>query len=125
MARVLAGLNEEIANVVELQHYVGLEDMVHMAMKVERQLKHMVNSIFGVVTPSGSSSPWKASGKNDEESDVQTKSEPLKKKDDVPDIDKGKLDSQTSKSNEVRCLKCLGRGHIVSRCPNRRTMFLK
>ncbi|KAL4377705.1 hypothetical protein GQ457_02G026650 [Hibiscus cannabinus] len=37
MARFLAGLNTEIANVVELQHYVELEDMVHVAIKIERQ----------------------------------------------------------------------------------------
>ncbi|GKV50649.1 hypothetical protein SLEP1_g57350 [Rubroshorea leprosula] len=40
MAWFLHGLNHDIANVVELQHYVELEDMMHMAMKVERQLKH-------------------------------------------------------------------------------------
>ncbi|GKV43149.1 hypothetical protein SLEP1_g50481 [Rubroshorea leprosula] len=39
MAWFLHGLNRDIANVVELQHYVELEDMVHMAMKVEWQLK--------------------------------------------------------------------------------------
>jgi hypothetical protein len=39
MARFHNGLNKEIANVVELQHYMEVEDMVHMAMKVERQLK--------------------------------------------------------------------------------------
>jgi hypothetical protein len=33
------GLNREIANVMELQHYMELKDMVHMAMKVERQLR--------------------------------------------------------------------------------------
>ena len=37
MARFLNGMNRDIANVVELQHYVELEDMVHMATKVERQ----------------------------------------------------------------------------------------
>ena len=36
MAKFLNGLNWDIANVVELQHYVELEDMVHMAIKVER-----------------------------------------------------------------------------------------
>jgi membrane-bound lytic murein transglycosylase B len=35
MARFLNVLNRDIANVVELQHYVELKDMVHMAMKVE------------------------------------------------------------------------------------------
>jgi hypothetical protein len=39
MARFLNGLNRDIANVVELQHYVELEDMVHMATKVEIQLQ--------------------------------------------------------------------------------------
>ena len=39
MARFLNGLNRKIANVVELQHYIELENMVHMTMKVERQLK--------------------------------------------------------------------------------------
>ncbi|KAL0295326.1 UNVERIFIED_CONTAM: hypothetical protein Sradi_6841100 [Sesamum radiatum] len=39
MARFLSGLNREIANIVELQHYVELQDMVHTTMKVERQLK--------------------------------------------------------------------------------------
>jgi hypothetical protein len=34
-ARFLNGLNRDIINVVELQHYVVLEDMVHMAIKVE------------------------------------------------------------------------------------------
>ena len=39
MARFVNGLNREIANVVELQHYVEMEDLVHMAIKVERQLR--------------------------------------------------------------------------------------
>jgi len=37
MARFLNGLNRDIANVVELQHYMELEDMVHMTTNVERQ----------------------------------------------------------------------------------------
>ncbi|KAL4319441.1 hypothetical protein GQ457_18G000290 [Hibiscus cannabinus] len=37
MARFLAGLNTVIANIVELHHYVELDDMVHMVIKVERQ----------------------------------------------------------------------------------------
>ena len=40
--RFLQGLNSEIANVVELQHYVEVEDMVHMAIKIEKQLKRRV-----------------------------------------------------------------------------------
>ena len=62
MARFLNGLNRDIANVVELQHYVELEDMVHMATKVERQLrKGHARPAFN----SGSSSSWKPNLKQD------------------------------------------------------------
>ena len=44
MARFLVGLNWEIANFVELQYYVELEDMVHMAIKIENQLKRRGNN---------------------------------------------------------------------------------
>ena len=39
MSRFLNGLNRDITNVVELQSYVGLEELVHLAIKVEGQLK--------------------------------------------------------------------------------------
>ena len=34
MARFLNGLNQDIANVVKLQHYVELEGMLQMAIKM-------------------------------------------------------------------------------------------
>ena len=58
MARFLVGLNRDIANVVELQHYVELDDMVHMAIKVEQQLKRKGSSRMG--QNSSSSSTWKS-----------------------------------------------------------------
>ena len=55
MARFLAGLNREIKNVVELQHYVELEDMVHMAIKIENQVKRRGNSnTLSIPSPSSS-----------------------------------------------------------------------
>lgn len=39
MVIFLAGLNRDIANMVDLQHYVEVVDMFHMAIKVEKQLK--------------------------------------------------------------------------------------
>ena len=35
MARFVNGLYNEIANQVELQHYVEMEDLLHMAIKIE------------------------------------------------------------------------------------------
>jgi hypothetical protein len=39
MTRFFNGLNREITNIVELQHYVKLKNMVYIAMQVEGQLK--------------------------------------------------------------------------------------
>jgi hypothetical protein len=44
ISRFLNGLNIDIANVVELQSYVDLEELVHLAIKVEGQLKRMGNT---------------------------------------------------------------------------------
>jgi hypothetical protein len=55
MARFLSGLNRDIANVVELHHYVEVENMVHIAMKVERQLQRKGAARYASV----SCTPWK------------------------------------------------------------------
>ena len=39
MARFIRGLKREIANMVELQYYVEMEDLLHKSNQVERQLK--------------------------------------------------------------------------------------
>jgi hypothetical protein len=44
MARFLNGFNQEIANVVELQHFVEVEEMVQKAVKIEQQLKRRGNT---------------------------------------------------------------------------------
>ena len=59
MARFLAGLNRQIQNVVELQHYVELEDMVIMAIKIENQVKRRGSSNIRFA-PGPSSSTWKS-----------------------------------------------------------------
>lgn len=39
VARFLNRINRDIANVVELQYYMELKDMVHMIMNVKRHIK--------------------------------------------------------------------------------------
>ena len=55
MARFLLGLNRNIADLVELHHYVDMDDMLHMEIKIEKQLKF--KSPKGNSTSSSSS--WK------------------------------------------------------------------
>ena len=54
METFLGGLNREIANQLELQQYVELEEMLHVAIKLENQFKRRgVGSRFGGVSNSG------------------------------------------------------------------------
>jgi hypothetical protein len=48
MSRFFNSLNRDKANVVELQSYVNLEELVHLAIKVEGQLKRKDNTRFGL-----------------------------------------------------------------------------
>ena len=54
--------NQDIANVVELQHYVELEGMVHMVIKVEWQLKRKGTRSF---QNPGSFTSWRLNGWKD------------------------------------------------------------
>ena len=120
MARFLNGLNQDIANVVELQHYVELEDMVHMAIKVERQLKRKGTRSF---QNPGSSTSWRSNGRKDEGAVFKFKTEPPKRRDEAPNFNKGKNEYQT-RNRDIKSFRCLGVGHITSQCPNKRTMII-
>ena len=88
MARFLNGLNRDIANVVELQHYVELEDMVHMAIKVERQLKRKGTRSFQNLV---SSTSWRSNGRKDKGFVFKSKTEPPKREMKLPMSTKVKM----------------------------------
>ena len=126
MARFLNGLNRDIVNVVELQHCVELEDMVHMATKVERQIKRSGSTRFQTNSAS-SSSTWRPNLKR--EGPVQpkpyAKAEPPNAKKDAHIDWKGKSESQPTRDRDIKCFKCLGKGHITSQCPNQRVVLTR
>jgi hypothetical protein len=53
------------------------------------------------------------------------KAEPLNAKRDAHMDWKGKSESQPTRDRDIKCFKCLGKGHIASQCPNRRVMFIR
>jgi hypothetical protein len=82
--------------------------MVHMATKVERQLKRKghVRPMFNL----GSSSFWKPNMRKEGivqlRSLVPSKTEPLKDKVDVPTASKGKYETQPKRTRDVKCFRC-------------------
>ncbi|KAL4387233.1 hypothetical protein GQ457_09G019940 [Hibiscus cannabinus] len=122
MARFLAGLDPNIAAIVELQHYVEIEDMVHMAMKVERQLKKKgTTRAYGGSTTKLGQGPYKPKPTFS----PNEKGGPSRNVKPIAETNKGKGTTMPARSRDVQCFKCLGRGHIASQCPNRNTMLLR
>jgi len=119
MARFLSGLNQEIQDRIELQHYVELEDMVHMAIKVEQQLKRRTSRN----SQGSSSSQWKPNNKREEKPIPKQKIEV--RQETTSQGNQGKFDPATSRNRDIKCFKCQGRGHIASQCPNKRIMVIR
>ena len=123
MARFLCGLNREIANVVELQHYVEIEDMVHMAMKIERQLRRgrVPKSDPPYAGSSSKTKPsWDPPSKPRERSSYANRDEKTMTKPREISKDKGTSTFQSQRTRDIKCFCCLGTGHIASEYPNKR-----
>ncbi|XP_012857702.1 PREDICTED: uncharacterized protein LOC105976984 [Erythranthe guttata] len=122
MARFLAGLNREIANVVELQHYVEMENMVHMAIKIENQLKWRGNNPRSA--PSSNSS-WRHNVVSTDGRPAMTKPKFEPKQNTTNHAVQGKIVSNTTRNRDIECFKCHGRGHKAIQCSNKRVMLLR
>ena len=93
MARFLAGLNHKIANLVELHHYVEFEDLVHIAIKIENQLKRKGSNIWQI---SSFGSPWKANYVRKKENQAMAKPKIEQKQETTSYENRGKSDFSTT-----------------------------
>ncbi|XP_010485042.1 PREDICTED: uncharacterized protein LOC104763360 [Camelina sativa] len=119
MARFMSGLNQDVQDRVEMEHYVEIEEMLHKAILVEKQLKR---KSYTRITFGAGSSNSKPSYQKEEKSVALPKAEvkPIV----ANQVTKDKSEATRTRARDVMCYKCHGRGHYAHECSNRRTMIL-
>ncbi|CAL9238576.1 unnamed protein product [Arabidopsis halleri] len=128
MSRFLGGLNREIQDRLETQHYMEMEEMLHKAILFEQQVKRKSSSrsSYGSGTIANKSSY----PREERTSSYQRESKPFvnSRAESKPyaavQDHKGKAEVTTSRVRDVRCYKCQGKGHYANECPNKRVMIL-
>ena len=95
-----------------------------MAIKVEKQLKRKSTTRS---FPTPSTTRWgQSSSKTNPPIRAKEPMVPTKANKPMGDTSKGKAtDSFANRSRDIKCFKCLGRGHIASQCPNRNVMVVR
>ncbi|XP_027166443.1 uncharacterized protein LOC113766448 [Coffea eugenioides] len=125
MARFLNGLRPEIADQVELHHYVELGDLVEKAIKIERRIKRRgsTRSYYNFSPSYPRTTPPKKEDKGPSNS-TPSRPRPDMTKWESKATPKTAIESSMGRNRDTRCFKCQGRGHIASQCPNQRTMII-
>nr|KYP57641.1 hypothetical protein KK1_003907 [Cajanus cajan]KYP57649.1 hypothetical protein KK1_003916 [Cajanus cajan] len=124
IARFLSGLNFEIRDKVELLPYRDLNDLVQLCIKVEQKnlRKNFKTSSY---SSSYSKNHYKREGKYFEKKNTFESSKNLDKGKTKEEKEKKNTSHTSTKSSDIKCFKCLGRGHIASQCPNKKVMILR
>ncbi|XP_071928059.1 uncharacterized protein [Coffea arabica] len=133
MARFLNGLRVEIADQLELQYYVEVEDMVEKAIKIEQRLKRRGTTRNYNSHPQTFSRPYQPRreerGSNawttpNPKQDQGSSSRPPFTKTDPKVVSKPTIETSKPRNRDTNCWRCQGVGHIASQCPNPRTMLV-
>ncbi|XP_020673723.2 uncharacterized protein LOC110093239 [Dendrobium catenatum] len=116
IARFLGGLQPAISNVVQLQPYWTFQDVVNLALKVEKQ-QNRFKKVPGKM-PMPDSVPEK-----DSKLEKYAAGPSRHVENRPPHVPSRAAPPQTSLPAR-KCFKCQGFGHIASGCPNRRVITL-
>ncbi|KAG2405923.1 uncharacterized protein HKW66_Vig0051780 [Vigna angularis] len=118
ISRFLSGLNLDIRDRVELLPYQDLNDLVQICIKVEQQ--HLRKGLKINHFNSSVKKDYRREGKQVMEEEPSRNLWKEKEKD--RSREGTSLHTRTS---EIKCFKCQGRGHMASQCPTKRTIILR
>jgi len=122
MARFVSGLKRDIQDMVELHEYSSLENLVHLAIKVESQLSKKAS--FQKPHNDGFyHTSWTNNQKSTSTFPSNFKKESTYKTKDLKPSPSTPI-SPTMTSSK-KCFKCLGFGHIATNCPTKRLVMVK
>jgi len=103
---------------VNVLPYKDLNDLIQLCIKVEQQILRKGSSCKE--SSYSSSYPNKDYKKEREDNFLKDKS-----KLETPKSVGKDVSTPQTRTRDIQCFKCLGRGHITSQCPNMRTMILR
>ncbi|XP_027912791.1 uncharacterized protein LOC114188764 [Vigna unguiculata] len=118
MARFLNGLNHDIRDVIELQEFVEMKDLLHKAIQVEQQIKRKS-------TTRKSSTNFNSSNYRDKVKKEGVTSSSNSVLSNERKIVQKKVEHPPKRTREVKGFKCLGMGHYAYECPTKKTVLLK
>ncbi|XP_024014507.1 uncharacterized protein LOC112088457 [Eutrema salsugineum] len=102
---------------MELQEYNDMAEMLHKAVLVEQQIKRKGTSRY---TPVTSSRPTY----RDDKAAYPSRSNNQPRTDTRPNQNIGKTEVNSSRTRDIECFKCRGKGHYANKCPNQRAMLM-
>jgi hypothetical protein len=121
-------LDHDLAHIIKLHYYVKLEEIMYMAVKVEKQLER--KDTIQRSQSLGPLTPWKPNLKANTKDGLsqpneEGKAEYPREKNDTSTIVKGNNVTPTSYNHDIKCFLCLSFGHVASQYQNKRVMIIK